>query len=57
MQYINTLRPHYSSTDLTEVELPESDVNGLTNNDMERENDNSNMLLDVRIRLYIPLLM
>lgn len=51
MQYVNTLQPKYSSIDLTEVELPETEANSLAHNDMERENDNSNMLLDVRIYL------
>lgn len=49
MQYVNTLQPKYSSIDVTEVELPETDSNSMTNSDMERENENTNMLLDVRI--------
>lgn len=50
MQYVNTLQPKYSSIDVTEVELPETDANIMANSDMERErmDENTNMLLDVR---------
>lgn len=53
LQYVNTLQPKYSSIDLTEVELPETEANSMTHNDMERENENNNMLLDVRIYKYL----
>lgn len=46
-QYVNTLQPKYSSVDLTEVELPEMDTNNNANNNMDREDENINMLLDV----------
>ena len=52
MQYVNTLQPKYSSIDVTEVELPETDTNTMAGNDMlerERIDENTNMLLDVRI--------
>lgn len=52
LQYVNTLQPKYSSIDVTEVELPETDANTIANNDMlerERVDENTNMLLDVRI--------
>lgn len=51
LQYVNTLQPKYSSIDVSEVELPESDANTMANSDMERErmDENTNMLLDVRI--------
>lgn len=49
MQYVNALQPKYSAVDVTEVELPETDANSVANSDMERENENANMLLDVRI--------
>ncbi|XP_031622990.1 voltage-dependent calcium channel subunit alpha-2/delta-4 [Contarinia nasturtii] len=52
-QYVNTLQPKYSVTDLTEVELPESDANGMANGDTERENENSNMLLDMRHEMVL----
>lgn len=48
MQYVNTLKPKYSSVDLTEVELPEMDYS--TTNiqyDEAREDENNNLLLDV----------
>lgn len=48
-QYVNTLEPKYRNVDVTEVELPETDVNSMANSDVERENENANMLLDVRI--------
>lgn len=48
LEYVNTLKPKYSSIDLTEVELPETDVNNNPHGDIERENENINMLLDVR---------
>lgn len=48
-QYVNTLRPKYSSIDLTEVELPESDIGNHVNGHIEREDENVNMLLDVSI--------
>lgn len=52
LQYVNTLQPKYSSIDLTEVELPETDTSSMTNIDMERENENANMLLDVRYIVF-----
>lgn len=51
-QYVNTLQPKYSSVDLTEVELPEMDTNN-ANSNMDREDENTNMLLDVCIIFYI----
>lgn len=54
LQYVNTLQPKYSTIDLTEVELPEMDTNHNGNDDdVEREDENSNMLLDVRIFQHI----
>lgn len=50
MQYVNTLEPKYSSIDLTEVELPETDNIHNANNEMERDDENTNTLHDVSAR-------
>lgn len=47
-QYSTTLKPKYNSIDLTEVELPESDVNA-----GDRLDTNNHMLLEVFFILYI----
>lgn len=50
-QYITMLKPKYHSIDLTEVELPEIDtsnsVNSANGNNLDRMDENSNMLQDV----------
>lgn len=56
MQYVNTLQPKYSSIDLTEVELPETEMSSLAHSDIERENENANMLLDVCILFIYTIL-
>lgn len=54
LQYVNTLKPKYSSVDLTEVELPEMENNvNNAHSDVDREDENTNMLLDVCIYLFI----
>lgn len=42
-QYSSTLKPKYNTVDLTEVELPEVDIN----NNNEKQEENTNYLLDV----------
>lgn len=56
MQYVNTLKPKYSSVDLTEVELPEmeNNVNNAHNNE-EREEENTSMLNDVCVYILCRL--
>lgn len=49
MQYVNKLQPKYSSIDLTEVELPETESANILNGVTEREEENVNMLLEVSV--------
>lgn len=51
MQYVNKLQPKYSSVDLTEVELPETEGTGSLHGVMDKEDENVNMLVDVSINL------
>lgn len=50
-QYLDTLRPKYNSVDLTEVELTELEVNKPYGNGNDKEDEDTNMLLDVRIKM------
>lgn len=49
MHYVNTMDPKYSSIDLTEVELPETDNDHNANSEIERDDENTNTLHDVSI--------
>lgn len=56
MHYVNTMEPKYSSIDLTEVELPETDNDHNANSEIERDDENTNTLHDVSIRSLALLL-
>ncbi|XP_037043821.1 voltage-dependent calcium channel subunit alpha-2/delta-4 isoform X2 [Bradysia coprophila] len=46
--YLESLKPKYKSTDLTEVELPETEPKKNNNNISDKEDENTNYLLDMR---------
>lgn len=47
--YLESLKPKYKSTDLTEVELPETEPKKNNNNISDKEDENTNFLLDVSV--------
>lgn len=47
--YLESLKPKYKSTDLTEVELPETEPKKNNNNISDKEDENTNFLLDVSL--------
>lgn len=49
--YLESLKPKYKSTDLTEVELPETEPKKNNNNISDKEDENTNFLLDVSIEM------
>lgn len=52
--YLESLKPKYKSTDLTEVELPETEPKKNNNNNVsDKEDENTNFLLDVS-RIEFP---
>lgn len=55
LQYVNKLQPKYSSVDLTEVELPETETGNSGNGNLERGDENAHMLLDVRMLFALHL--
>lgn len=50
---MDTLKPKYNSIDLTEVELPEMDAGMNSQAHHPKEEEDTNMLLDVLI-IHIP---